>query len=285
MASLAKAELDALREKIAAIEKRPALAEGAAMVARRSGTHSAANDLRLGASELLSAPAGVLHELFTDGQRDSGIALGFALGLARGLINHERRALIYLQLASAAQELGLPYGIGLEPFGMSSDMLVVGRIQTLPELLWAMEEAIACPAVAGVIADIAGHPKALDFTASRRLSLRAAAAGTSAFLLRYGREREASAAKLRWHVAPYLSAPPPFDPLSPGLPRFRIEIEKRRLGSKTQRAEGKTMIVDWTENGFVSVEPLEQPGIRPARTAPLSGTLSPALGNRLSQAG
>jgi protein ImuA len=285
MPGLARHDLAALRLKIAALEKRPLLAEGAAMLAERLG--KAANDATELADplELLAAPNGLLHEVFADEQRQSGAALGFTFGLARQLLTSERQAVLYLQLVGEGQELGLPYGAGLLQFGIDPASLVIGRIDSMTELLWAMEEAIACRAVAGVIADLASHPKALDFTVSRRLSLRAAAAGTSAFVVRYGRGREASAAKLRWRITPAMSGELPFDPRAPGPPRFQIEIEKGRLGDKTQRAEGKTMLVDWTENGFVSVEPERRPAIAVRRTTPPSRSVAAALGHRLSQAG
>jgi protein ImuA len=274
---LVRPDLEALRAQIAALENRP-LFVGDAVT--ELGRREAAE----GDAALLSPPPGVLHEVYSDEQRNGGNALGFALGLARGLLRGNRQALIYLQLASEAQELGLPYGIGLQNFGIDPRQVVIGRIETLTELFWAMEEAIACRAVAGIVTDIMGHPKALDFTVSRRLSLRAAAAGTSVFILRYGREREASAAKLRWRVSPHLSAEQQFDPQSPGPPRFEIEIEKRRLGNKTQRAEGKRLIVDWTENGFLPVDPTRRPATRPHRAAPLPRAVTPALGDRLSEA-
>ena len=274
---LGKTDLAALRAKIAELEKRPQFSADAVseLAARQAGKDGQA---------LPYVPPGVLHEIFTDEQRHSGSALGFALGLARASMGGGRTAIIYLQLASDVQELGLPYGLGLKSFGIDPDRMVIGRIETLAELLWAMEEAIACSAVAAVVTDIAGHPKALDFTVSRRLSLRAAAAGTSAFLIRYGREREASAAKLRWRVSPYLSAGQELDPLAPGPPRFEVDIEKYRLGSRTARAEGKSMIVDWTEHGFVSIEPWKRQGTRTRRPAPLPGAFPPALGDRLSEA-
>src|SRR5690606_36730343 len=139
-------------------------------------------------------------------------------------------------------------------FGIDPDQLILARTDSLTELLWAMEEAIACRAVAGVIADIHGQPKALDFTVSRRLSLRSSAGGSSVFLIRYGREREASAAKLRWRVEPGLSAGQPFDPQAPGPPRYLVDIEKRRLAGKSPRVETMRLTLDWTENGFVSAE-------------------------------
>lgn len=276
MPGLVSPTLEALKEKIAVLEKRPVLAEGPALLPQRMGK---ADPL-----VLLGAPAGVLHEVFADEQRQAGAALGFTLGLARKLLTGQRQAILYLQLIGETQELGLPYGTGLLQFGLDPNVLVIGRIATVSELLWAMEEAIACRAVAAVVADLASHPRILDFTVSRRLSLRAAAAGTSVFLLRYGRDREASAAKLRWRISPALSGERIFDPRAPGPPRFQIEIEKGRLGETSQRAEGKRLLLDWTENGFVSVESVERIE-SPARTATAPVPFAPPLGNRLSQAG
>lgn len=270
-----KPDLDALRAQIAALEKRPVLAGGAALAAQRNS-----DDELLG---LLKAPPGLLHEVFADALKESGAALGFTLGLAQSLIVRNRQALIYLQLSAEAQEIGLPYGIGLTAFGLTPDTLVIGRIAGIPELLWAVEEALACRAVAGVIVDLASHPKALDFTVSRRISLRAAAAGTSAFLIRYGTGREASAARLRWHVKPTVSAGQPFDASAPGHPRFAIEIEKLRLGNLRQ-AEQHHLILDWTENGFVSVDPRQRPHAPLRRPAAPSRPQPAALGDRLSQA-
>ena len=109
MPGLAKHDLDALRLKIAALEKRPLLAEGAAMLAQRLG--KAANDGPGIADplELLAAPGGLLHEVFADEQRQTGAALGFSFGLARQLLTAGRQAILYLQLAGETQELGLPF--------------------------------------------------------------------------------------------------------------------------------------------------------------------------------
>lgn len=276
-----KPDLDALRAQIAALERRPVLADAAGLLAqRRQGDE----DELLG---LLRAPPGLLHEVFADEHRQSGTALGFTLGLARSLISQNRQALIYLQLSAEAQEIGLPYGLGFSTYGLTPDTLVLGRVGTIPELLWALEEALACRAVAGVIVDLASHPKALDFTVSRRISMRAAAAGTSAFLIRYGTGREASAARLRWHVKPGVSGGQPFDITAPGRPRFMIEIEKLRLGTIRQ-TEQHHLILDWTENGFVSVDPRKPQGQRPLaplrRPAPPSRPQPAALGDRLSEA-
>lgn len=280
MRGLANAELDALRLKIAALENRPAFADTATTPRRQL---VGANDTRPRLEELLAIPQGVLHEVFTDEQRNGTAALGFALGLARGLIGGGRQAILYLQLVDEAQEMGVPYALGFSTFGIDPDKLILARAASLTELLWAIEEAIACRAVAGVVADVLGHPKALDFTASRRLSLRSSAGGSSVFLIRYGREREASAAKLRWRVMPEPSAGQAFDPQAPGPPRYLVEIEKRQLSGRLKRIENLRLTLDWTENGFVSAQDTDRnAAFDPA--APEPRPVAPALGHRLSQA-
>ncbi|HVW91682.1 MAG TPA: hypothetical protein VHB74_03655 [Devosia sp.] len=265
--------LAGLRSRIASIEKRPLLADAVALPAQPGGQAA------------LAAPAGLLQEIYADSQRDGTAALGFALGLARGLLTEARPAILLLQLAHEARETGLPYGPGLASFGMAPERVIVGQLAGLEELLWAVEEAIACRAVAAVIAEVLGAPRLLDFTASRRLSLRAASGGASILLVRYGGEREASAAKLRWRIAPEPGAAPAFDDRAPGPARWRAELEKGRLGPGLMEA-GLSLSLDWTENGF---EPLTRgiAGNAPRndpRTA-LPGAQPAALGDRLSEAG
>lgn len=265
-----------LRSRIASIEKRPLLADAVALPAQAAQRSA------------LAAPAGLLQEIFADSQRDGTAALGFALGMARGLLTEERPAILLLQLAHEARETGLPYGPGLASFGISPEKVIVGQLTSLEELLWAVEEAMACRAVAAVIAEVQGAPRLLDFTASRRLSLRAASGSASILLLRYGVEREATAARLRWRIAPEPSASPPFDDRAPGPARWRAELEKGRLGPGLMEA-GLAFLLDWTENGFepLTRDPLGLPGnaLRNDPRTALSGAQPAALGDRLSEAG
>lgn len=257
--------ITALRNTIAGIERKPALAEARVRI-----------DAGVGGFPL---PAGgLLQEIFTDERRHAGAVLGFALAQAKSLISARRRAVIYVQLVKDSQEMGLPYGPGLVSFGFDPDALVLVRAGTMAELLWAAEEAIACQAVAAVVADIAGHQKILDFTASRRLSLRAASAGSTLFLLRYGTGREASAAHLRWRLTPTMSARKRFDPLAPGAPRWRAQLEKGIL--LKQQTE---WLLGWTHDGFKTLDAAGRPAEGTAPDAPLSGALSAQLANRLSQ--
>lgn len=312
----AASALDSLRARIAEIEGRPAFGgrqgiqsaipeprQGAVEASRRAPAQGAESDSSSSAAEAANGnalmpdpgplphlPGGLVHEIFTDQLRHGGLALGFALGLGTRQLDPARPALVHVQLFGEGQELGLPYAPGLARFGIGAQQLVMARVRTMAEWLWAVEEAIACRAVAGVLAEVAGAPKALDFTASRRLSLRAEAAGTSLYLIRYGTGREASASRLRWHVEPVLSGEVRWDRSAPGRPRFRIDIEKQRLGSGLDiGAEPKSLLLDWRENhGFTPLDPARRfagrtvPG--PGHLAPPPRAHAPPLGDGFSQA-
>ena len=263
MAGLQSLSLEDLRAKITRLENRPLLGGG-----QRQEIESP--------EDLLTAPSGTLHEIFSDDRRGASPALAFALGQARPLLKGRRSAIVVLGLKHEAQDIGFPYGAGFAHFGVDPDAVVIGIVETLPELLWAIEEAVGCSAVAAVVADVAGTPAARDFTVSRRMSLRAAASGTSVFMLRYGLEREVTAAQLRWRLGPMLSTAPPFDDRAVGDPRFRAVLEKGRLAR-----EGLELLLEWTSNGFVVVD---DTGTRAAQRPAPHGAEPAALGHRLSKA-
>ena len=257
--------LAALRDAIADIERKPALAETRVVV-------------RDAAAGFPLPVGGLLQEVFTDERRHAGAVLGFALAQARGLLTRQRPAVIYLQLVKDGQEMGLPYGPGLLSFGFDPAALVLVRTANMVELLWAAEEALACKAVAAVLADIAGHHKILDFTASRRLSLRAASAGSSIFMLRYGTDREASAAHLRWRLTPMLSARKRFDPFAPGAPRWRAQLEKGVL--LQQQTE---WLLGWTQDGFTTLDAARRHSNRFTAGPPFPGAVPAHLADRLPE--
>ena len=257
--------LAALRDSIANIERKPALAQARAEVENKTGVFPYFG-------------GGLLQEVFTDERRNSGAALGFALAQAKALLGGQRLALIYLQLADEGQKLGLPYGPGLLSFGLDPDALVLVRVSSIADLLWAAEESLACRAVAGVVADIGSHSKLLDFTASRRLSMRSAATGGSIFMLRYGLERQTSAAHLRWRLSPVLSVSPPYDTRAPGPPRWQVELERGTL-IKHQT----TWLLGWTDDGFATFERERPVDERFSRDTAVPRAVPAQLADRLSQ--
>lgn len=261
-----QSRLAALRAVIADIERKPALLE------RRAGFEPEAD----GGFPALGG--GLVQEVFTDAARNGGASLAFALGQGRALLTARRPALLYLQLIGDEQFFGLPYGPGLWGFGFDPARLVMVRAQDMAELLWATEEALACTAAAAIVTDIGGAPGPLDFTASRRLGLRAAESGTSLFLLRYGRARAPSAAHLRWHLSPWASGSGAFDRRAPGAWRWQVRLER---GARIKhRGE---WLLEWTENGFATLPVRSGQPQRRRDGAALSGAVPAALADRLSQ--
>ena len=263
-----------LRASIDGIERRPALAG-------RAGPDS------LAAGAAPQVTPGSLTEILFEGTRDAGAALGFSLMQARGLVTPERPVTLFLQMRNAAQEIGLPYGPGLLGYGFDPQGLAVVRTDTITELLWAMEEAVGCRSVAAVMGDVARGHAQLDFTASRRLAMRAESFGTAVFVLRAGAGREASAARFRFHVAAETSAETPFDARAPGDPRYRVTLEKggRAAGGATgQDASGRDFwLLEWTENGLVADDSGRTSRTGSGRAKTLSGARAAGLGDRLSQ--
>ena len=262
--------LAALKERIASFETRPALRDAEAEQSSPGP---------------LATPRGYVHEIFADTVMNTGAAFGFALAQAKTMLSPERPGLLIFQLKSDEQELGLPYGLGFRSFGLDATAFVLIRTDTIVELLWGLEEAIACRAVGAIVADIATPHKALDFTSSRRLSMRTAASGGAVFLVRYGRNREATAARYRWRVEPRISAPLAFDDRAPGPPRWLLTLEKGSLSGRKAGPQGQHYLVDLTENGLVQADiaSTDRPGAPAVEALPHAAPA--ALGHRLPQTG
>jgi protein ImuA len=125
-----------------------------------------------------------MHEVLA---ADPGAAAGFCalvLARARGTV---------LWIASEPDA----WPPGLARFGLSPADLVLVQTPRRQDALWAMEESLRCPGVAGALLVMDG----LDLTAARRLQLAAEAGGAIGLLLRPdGAEDGASAALTRWRV-------------------------------------------------------------------------------------
>jgi len=119
------------------------------------------------------------------------------------------------------QESNLVWPPGLLPFGLAPDKLILARAARWPEALWAMEEALRCPALGAAVL-MAGSGQGLDLTATRRLHLAAEAGGVFGLLLRPEGAAGASAARTRWHIAPLASA---------DAPRWRLSLLRQRGGA------------------------------------------------------
>jgi protein ImuA len=172
-----------------------------------------------------------LHEIRCETMRVAGAATGFAAALLARLGGEDDRPVLWIVEARAAGEAGLPYGPGLDRFGLDSRRLVIVRVKKADEALWVFEEGLRCRGLAAVLAEIKGHPHRLDLTASRRLALRAREGGVMGLLLRQAGEAEPGAAATRWLVSPRPSAP--LDDFEPGIgrPVWRLALERNRHGA------------------------------------------------------
>ena len=151
--------------------------------------------------------------------------------------------MLWIATDYAAGEGGGPYGPGLDLFGLASARLLVLRVPKPVDVLWAMEEALRCRALACVIAELTGDGAVADLTATRRLAL-AAREGVSAqnsgfgLLIRHKTTAMPSAAATRWEIAAALSQP---DAYRRRLGRARFDLSLR----KNRRGPSGRWIIEW----------------------------------------
>jgi protein ImuA len=175
--------------------------------------------------------AGALHsEIFASGREAGGAAAALALALDGMRVSgpdHDRQGhVLWVQDEASLRLTGRPYRPGL-PAGLRRRVIHV--VAARPEdALFALEEGVRCRDLACVIGELAGNPRALDFTASRRLSLAAEKHGVALFLVRLDARRDLSSARLRWRVRSAASSPPRWNAAAPGDPAWHCELFRAR---------------------------------------------------------
>jgi len=159
-----------------------------------------------------------LCEVFPDTAVDAA-AVGFVLSHLPGGV----APVLWVQDRLSRLESGLPYlpGLGARP-------VIRVEVNRPVDVLWALEEALRCRALVMAIGEVWGAPRALDFTASTRLALRAERYGVPCWLIRRAAPADLSAARGRWRVGALPSAVHPHDPGAPGDPRWRLELFRAR---------------------------------------------------------
>jgi protein ImuA len=170
---------------------------------------------------------GAVHELASGPGQQLGPVTGFALALA-ALAAGDGRTALWIQTDFAAREAGLPYGPGLELFGLPLRQLLILRVARPLDLLWAFEEALKSHSLAAVLAELPQDGAAADLTATRRLTLAARAGGGLGLLLRHRPSPLATAAMTRWQVAAAVSRPDQYGGL--GRTAFDLTLSKNRRG-------------------------------------------------------
>lgn len=180
-------------------------------------------------------------EIFAPATEASGV--GLALALARDALTsvagkgEDSRQVLWVQDRAAIRLGGRPCLAGLPP-----DLryrLIHVAAHTPEDALFALEEGLKCRDLACVIGEIAGNPRALSFTASRRLSLTAERHDVRLWLVRLDAAPDLSSARMRWQVRAVPSPHPPWNPAAPGIATWHAELFRARA-----HAPGEWMLCD-----------------------------------------
>ena len=128
-------------------------------------------DRRLGGGILRAA----LHEAYAGTAADAPAATGFALALARRAMASAEKPLLWARQEATTAESGAPYPPGLADIGVDPAAVAFIRVRDAKEALQAGAEAGRCATVGATLIELFGEARAYDLTASRRLTLAAAA--------------------------------------------------------------------------------------------------------------
>lgn len=194
-------------------------------------------------------------EIFSSGNEASGAGVALALALddwrSRPCEKADkadgRDCVLWVQTKDAARLSGRPYRAGL-PRELRHRVIHT-LAQSAADALFALEEGVRCRDIAFVIGELTGNPGALDFTASRRLTLAAQRHGVPLYLVRLDAERDLSSARMRWEVASAPSDLPQWNAEAPGNPAWRAELFRARA-----HAPGEWVLGE--EEGGLSQNPL-----------------------------
>jgi protein ImuA len=166
---------------------------------------------------LPAPPSPTLCELFATHPRDGGWA-GFLLAQM-----DTDKPLLWVQDRMAILESGR-----IHPPGLPSQNLIHVEARDARDALWAMEEGVRCACLSAVIGELWGDPRALDFTATRRLAVASERSGTPCWLVRLGGHANLSGARMRWRIASASSLSNPLDPRAPGMAAWDAELFRGR---------------------------------------------------------
>ena len=294
--AVARETLFALRETIARLEGKPipalAAADQAAAAENPAPGRPAARPeqmLATGVADLDDAlqggfPRDALTEIRSSALRDAGAATGFALALAARLrepggdMPWALAPVLWIGEPVVTLEAGLPYAPGLRDFGVEPKGFLHAAPRKLDDALWLAEAALASAAFTLVVLEVRGNPAHFGLTESRRLSLRAKAAGRPLFVLRQAGEEEASSAFFRLHVEPAPASArrlPDGSMLggSIGNPSFRLTLEKSRNPAPL------SFILEWKAHDRQFLPVTQAPASR-RRPEPHSGAQLSAAADR-----
>lgn len=160
-----------------------------------------------------------LAEVFAGTAADAATT-GFMLSrLPRGA-----KPILWVQDRLSRKEAGRPSLAGLGP----QRPIIMVDLSRAADVLWALEDGLRCRALGAVVGELWGDPPALDFTATKRLAMRAETAELPCWLIRRAAHPNLSAARDRWRIHSLPSASHPHDIQAPGDPRWALDLFRSR---------------------------------------------------------
>ena len=220
---------------------------------------------------------GALHEMRHAEPGDAPAATGFALACVARFGSGGVRPWMWVRQDLAGRETGEAYGPGLAALGLDPSRLVILAAADARDVLRAAEEGVRCAALAAVLVEPWGDPRALDLTALRRLALAAEESGVPVLLLRNGAHGGPAGAVTRWRIAAAPSLPLASLGRLPGLghPAFAATLERNR--QQGGLGEGGSWIMEWSpdERAFAPPRPGTEQAPRHEQT---HGAADPAAG-------
>ena len=178
-----------------------------------------------GQGERPSAMPHTLSEAFPASPADAS-AVGFALSR----LPRTNAPILWVQDRLSCKEAGRPMLAGLP----ADRPIIMVDLSRASDVLWAMEDGLRCRSLGAVIGEVWGDPPALDFTATKRLAIRAEATDVSCWLIRRAASPDLSAARDRWRIASLPSAPNPHDAQAPGAARWSLDLFRSRRSKPGQ---------------------------------------------------
>jgi protein ImuA len=168
-----------------------------------------------------------LHEVFATSADDGSSAAAFAVMVAMRAAT-SGHPIVWVREDKCARLGGHLHAVGLAELGLNPDELVLVDAPDTLAVLRAGADIVKCGEVGAVVIEPWGKAPLLDLTASRRLSMAAAASGVLTLVLRVNAEPMPSAAQTRWCVGSAPSAPLVAN--APGSPAFDIALLRHRGG-------------------------------------------------------
>ena len=183
-----------------------------------------------------------------------------ALALAQDQLAMDERPWLWVQDKAALRLSGRPYRPGL-PRELRHRLIHVAA-KSPEDALFALEEGLRCRDLAFVIGELSGNPRALSFTASRRLSLATEKHGVPLWLVRLDAARDLGSARMRWEARASPSAPPRWNGQAPGAAAWRAELFRARShppGEWILRHDGGSLRAEPPYTGDLAHAPCDRP--------------------------